>query len=137
MKSKIASSPWISAALKFPNASFSIAKKFSVICLASRDKFMRSGTQNLANMPQILPRGYYSASFASAFSMRFLYSSSLRCSSRFTLLPSFSKATAMCSPSSRAPAPCRRLTQRRKAARFDDICLKIAQNASRLRSEKN
>ena len=39
MKSKIASSPWIFAASKFPNASFSIVKKFSAICLASRDKF--------------------------------------------------------------------------------------------------
>ena len=38
MKSKTASSPWISAALKFPNASFSIVKKFSAIYLAPRDK---------------------------------------------------------------------------------------------------
>ena len=47
--------------------------------------------------------GYYSASFASAFSTRFLYSSSLRCSSHVTFLPSSSKVTAMCSPSSCSP----------------------------------
>ena len=39
LRSKTASSPWIFAALKFPNVSCSIAKKFSAICLASSGKF--------------------------------------------------------------------------------------------------
>lgn len=39
LKSKIVSSPRISVALKFPNALCSTVKKFSAICLASRDKF--------------------------------------------------------------------------------------------------
>lgn len=49
MRSKTASSPWISAASKFPSASFSIAKKFSAICLASRGKFKYAAARK--NLP--------------------------------------------------------------------------------------